>query len=112
MLIFSADGHLWLPLTLADDKDLCRLISRRLRLGGLHFVEKLLKDPDKGLIVFRAEHLGDKRATFCQELTGQLESHEGQMSYEGTQDKKRKLLLYPNKLTNNKWKELQSKSHL
>lgn len=86
MFLFMADGHLWLPLTLTDDKDLCRLISRRLWLGGLHFVEKLLKDPDKWLIVFGAEHLGDKRSTFGQELTGQLEGHEGQMSYEGTQD--------------------------
>lgn len=86
MFIFSADGHLWLALTLTDNEDLCGLISRCLWFGGLHFLEKLLKDPDKWLIVFRAEHLGDKRATFCQELTGQFEGHEGQMSYEGTQD--------------------------
>lgn len=75
-----------MSLTLTDDEDLCRLIPGGLRLGGLHFVEKLLKDPEKWLIVFGAEHLGDKRATFCQELTGQLEGHEGQMSYKGTQD--------------------------
>lgn len=87
MFFFSiVDVHLRRPLTLTDDEDLCRLISRSLWLGRLHFLEELLKDPDKGLIVFRAEHLGDKRATFCQELTGQLEGHEGQMSYNWTQD--------------------------
>lgn len=86
MFRFGADMPVWLSLTLTDDEDLCRLISRRLWLGGLHFVKKLLKDPDKWLIVFRAEHLGDKRAAFCQELTGQLEGHEGQMRCEGTQE--------------------------
>lgn len=83
----------WLPLTLTDNEDLCRLISRCLRLGRLHFVEELLEDPNKWLIVFRAEHLGDKRAPFRQELTGQLEGHEGQVSYEGTQDEKWGVLL-------------------
>lgn len=81
-LVCVADVHVRLPPTLTDDEDLCRLISRCLWLGRLHFVEELLKDPDKRLIVFRAEHLGDKRATFRQELTGQLKGHEGQMSYE------------------------------
>lgn len=86
MFIVRADGSLRPQLTLTDDKDLCRLVPGCLWLGGLHFVEELLEDPDKWLIVFRAENLGDKRATFCQELTGQLESHESQMGYEGTQD--------------------------
>lgn len=91
-----------LPLTLTDDEDLGRLISRCLRLGRLHFVEELLKDPDKWLIVFRAEHLGDKRATFRQELAGQLEGHEGQMRYEGDTRWEVRGVALLNKLGNNK----------
>lgn len=74
------NSNLQLPLTLTDDKDLCRLISRGLRLGGLHLLEELLKYPEKWLVVFGAEDLGDKGATFCQKLAGQLQSHEGQIS--------------------------------
>lgn len=40
------NSNLCLPPTLTDDKDLCWLVPRRLRLGGLHLLEELLKDPE------------------------------------------------------------------
>lgn len=68
-------------LTLADDEDLSRLVSGGLGLGSLHLLEELLEDPQQWLVVFGAEHLGDKRAPFGQEVTRQLQSHQGQMSW-------------------------------
>lgn len=78
-----ANSNRHLPLTLTDDKDLCRLIPGRLRLSSLHLLEELLEDPEQWLVVFGAEDLGDKGATFGQKVTGQLESHEGQMCWKG-----------------------------
>lgn len=78
-----ANSNQWPPLTLTDDKDLCRLIPGRLRLSSLHLLEELLEDPEQWLVVFGAEDLGDKGATFGQKVTGQLESHEGQMCWKG-----------------------------
>lgn len=78
-----ANSNQHLPLTLTDDKDLCRLIPGRLRLSSLHLLEELLEDPEQWLVVFGAEDLGDKGATFGQKVTGQLESHEGQMCWKG-----------------------------
>lgn len=70
---------LW-ALTLTDDEDLGRLIPGCLWFGGLHLLEELLEDPEQRLVIFGAENLGDKSATFGQKLTGQLQGHEGQMS--------------------------------
>lgn len=67
------------PRTLTNNKDFCRLISGSLRLSSLNLLEELLEDPQQRLVVFGTEDLGDKCATFGQKLTGQLESHEGQM---------------------------------
>lgn len=50
-------------------------------LGGPHLLEEMLEDPQQRLAVFGAEHLGDKRAPFGQEVTRQLQSHQGQMSW-------------------------------
>lgn len=66
--------------TLTDDKDLSRLIPGCLRFGGLHLLEELLEDPKQRLVVFGAKHLGDKGASFGKKLTGQLQSHESQVS--------------------------------
>ena len=74
------DCSLMLQLTLTDNKDLSRLVPRRLWFGRLHLLEKLLEDPEQRLVVFGAENLGDKSATFIQKVTGQLQCHEGQMS--------------------------------
>lgn len=73
-----------LPLTLTDDKDLGGLVPRRLRLGGLNFLEELLEDPEEWLVVLGAEDLGDESAAFGQKITGQLQGHEGQMSWRGS----------------------------
>lgn len=70
-----------LPLTLTNDKDLGGLVPGRLRLGGLHLLKELLEDPEQWLVVFGAEDLGDESATFGQKVTGQLQGHEGQMSW-------------------------------
>ena len=68
-------------LTLTDHEDLSRLISRGLGLGGLHLLEELLEDPEQRLVVLGAEDLGDEGAALVQELTGQLQGHEGQVSW-------------------------------
>ncbi len=81
VFLLITDRHLQLPLTLTDDEDLGGLVPRRLRLGGLHLLEELLEDPEQRLVVFGAEDLGDESATFGQELAGQLQGHEGQMSW-------------------------------
>lgn len=60
-------GPLRPPLILTDDEDLCRLIPTCLWLGGRHFVDELLEDPQTWLTVFRAENLGEKT---CQLLSG------------------------------------------
>lgn len=68
-------------LTLTDNKDLSGLVPRRLWLSRLHLLEELLEDPEQRLVVFGAEDLGDESATFGQKVTGQLQCHEGQMSW-------------------------------
>lgn len=79
--LVSTNGSLLGPLTLTDDKDLGGLIPRCLRLGGLHLLKELLKDPEQRLVIFGAEDLGDKSAALGQKVTGQLQGHEGQMSW-------------------------------
>lgn len=81
IFLLITNSSLSLPLTLTDDEDLGRLIPGCLWLGGLHLLEELLEDPKQWLVVFGAEDLGDKGATFVQEVTGQLQGHEGQMSW-------------------------------
>lgn len=81
IFILSLTSNRWLLLTLTNDEDLCRLVSGRLRLCGLHLFEELLKDPEQRLVVFGAKDLGDERPAFVQKLAGQLQSHEGQMSW-------------------------------
>lgn len=70
-------------LTLTDDENLSRLVPGRLRLGGLHLLEELLEDPEQWLVVLGAEDLCDEYATFGQKLTGQFQSHEGEVSWWG-----------------------------
>lgn len=69
-------------LTLADHKNLSRLITWGLWFGGLHLVEELLEDPQEGLVVPRTEDLGDEPASLGQEVRGQLESRERKVSWE------------------------------
>lgn len=66
-------------LTLAHHKDLGRLIAGGLGLGGLDLLEELLEDPQEGLVIPGTENLCDEPATLAQELTGQLQGHEGQV---------------------------------
>lgn len=81
IFILPLTSDRWLLLTLTNNKDLCGLVSGRLRLCGLHFLEKLLKNPEQRLIVFGAEDLGDERPAFVQKVAGQFQSHEGQMGW-------------------------------
>lgn len=67
-------------LTLTHHKDLSRLIAGGLGLGGLDLLEELLEDPQEGLVIPGTENLGDEPATLAQELTGQFQGHEGQIS--------------------------------
>ena len=73
-------GCMSASLTLTDHEDLSRLISGGLGLGGLHLLEELLEDPEQRLVVLGAEDLGDEGAPLVQELTGQLQGHEGEVS--------------------------------
>lgn len=75
--VFPTPSHL---LTLAHHKDLSRFIAGGLGLGGLDLLEELLEDPQEGLIIPGTEHLGDEPTTLAQELTGQLQGHQGQIS--------------------------------
>ena len=43
----------------ADEEDLGRGVARRLGLESLDLAEKLLEDPEEGVVVLRAEDLGD-----------------------------------------------------
>lgn len=48
------------------------------RFGGVNFVEKLMKDPDEGLVVPGTEDLCNKPTTFVEELAGKLRRLESQ----------------------------------
>ena len=65
----------------AHDEYLGGLVTRRLRLGGLHLLEELLEDPHDGVVVLGAEDLRHKPAVLLQELRRQLERLQRQHIY-------------------------------
>jgi hypothetical protein len=61
---------------LTDDEDLCRLVSRGLRLEGFYLVEELFKDPNQRVVICRPEHLGHERASLPEHLGSESEGQE------------------------------------
>ena len=76
--------ELWVYLggsleALAHNEDFRRNCSRRRWLGRLNLVEKLLKRPQKGVVIGRSEHLGHKGTARLQQVTSQLERVQRQL---------------------------------
>jgi hypothetical protein len=62
---------LWSLVTAANNENFGGNISRRRRLGSLNGGEKLLENPQKGIVVLGAENFGDKASTLAQEISSQ-----------------------------------------
>jgi hypothetical protein len=58
---------------LAHYENLCALVTRRLRLGGLHLLEELLEHPQQRVVVLAAEYFGYEPSTSDQEFAGELQ---------------------------------------